>query len=319
LPKRPAAEAEERLKRVGPQKAELLRYLDEEVGAAKLLASLPTSHAPEKASLSRTVWMYWHDGWENAPELTKLCLQSWRLRNPDLEIRALDYRTLPAALQNPPVHHEASTLNGFANRVRLRLLREHGGIWVDATLFCTQPAFDWLSPLARDAGLFGFALSQDRIIATWLLAATSPCSPLMAAWEELYSAYFAALEAQGRSVHAYFAMPYALEHAISLRSDLQSLWAALPKRPIGTSNRLLFLANLEAGNRTPLTPKRCEAIKTTLQRAPVHKLTWKGAVREKAPAADQLLDILRENLAGAAWTAEGTAPAAQTYKTRPAC
>jgi hypothetical protein len=243
--------------------------------------------------------MYWHDGWENAPELTKLCLQSWKQRNPDLEIRALDHATLPAALENPPVHRGASTLNGFANRVRLRLLRQHGGIWADATLFCAQPAFDWLSPLARDAGLFGFALSQDRIIATWLLAVTSPCSPLMAAWEELYSAYFAALEAEGRTVHAYFTMPYALEHAISLRSDLQSLWAALPKREIGTCNRLLVLGNLEADDRTPLTPKRCEAIKRTLQRAPVHKLTWKGAVREKAPAADQLLDILRENLAAA--------------------
>ena len=36
--------------------------------------------------MNKTIWMYWHDGFENSPAITQECLKSWKKWNPDYEV-----------------------------------------------------------------------------------------------------------------------------------------------------------------------------------------------------------------------------------------
>jgi hypothetical protein len=283
-------------------KEELLGYYDGPLDADRALAALLPDLAPPAApcALPRQVWMYWHDGWDNAPEIAKLCLQSWRQRNPGYEVRALDYAALGAVFDDPPVHKGASKLSGFANRVRLRLLRTHGGIWADATNFCTRPVDGWIHDRVAPAHFFAFVLpNAERPIATWFLAA-SPRAPLMAAWEEMVSLYFERIEAEERKVHAYFYMPYLFEFTVFRSAQLRAQWDAMPKVPVAETGRVAQIAGLQktGSPAAALSPAQRERIAAALAAAPMQKLTWKGQVKENTPVALELLDILRENLAG---------------------
>jgi hypothetical protein len=154
-------------------KAGLLDYLEGPMNAGRVIADMALTEPTEPAVLPRHIWMYWHDGWENAPDIARLCRQSWIERNPGYEVHALDYGSLSGFLRDPLVHYEATKLNNFANQARLRLLRTHGGVWADATNFCTRPIDPWIADKVSAARLFAFTLpNAERPIATWFLAAT---------------------------------------------------------------------------------------------------------------------------------------------------
>src|SRR6185312_5125799 len=288
-------------------KAELFAYLDTKVKAPALLCEIaPAKPQPALCHVApvripKRIWLYWHDGWDTAPEIARLCLRSWRERNPDHEVYALDWASLPRFLSSPPVHKNASKLNGLANRVRLKLLRTHGGVWADATLFCTKPLDAWLPMLMHPARVFAFASpGPDRIVATWFIASIAG-APLMRAWERLLAAYFEALETEGRWIHAYFVMAYILEYAVARQPELRAVWEAMPKIPAPESGRIATIAGLKPEgqpSQEPLSHEQCLAIAETLHATAFQKLTWKGAVRAGTPAAAQVLDLLRADLDG---------------------
>ena len=282
-------------------KEELRRYYDGPLRAESALAGLAPELAAPSAPcvLPRRIWMYWHDGWDKAPELATLCLRSWQQRNPGYEVRALDYASLRSVFDNPPVHRGASKLSGFANRVRLRLLRTHGGIWADATNFCTRPVDGWIHEHTAPAHFFAFVLpNAERPIATWFLAAC-PRAPMVAAWEEIVSLYFEHIEADERQVHAYFYMPYIFEFAVFGNPQLRAQWDAMPKVPVADTGRVSLLAGLQqtGAPAASLAPAKREKIAALLAGTPMQKLTWKGQVKENTPVALELLEMLRENLA----------------------
>ena len=283
-------------------KENLRRYYDGPLQAESALARLAPDLAAPSAPcvLPRRIWMYWHDGWDNAPELSKLCLQSWQQHNPGYEVRALDYASLGSVFDDPPVHKGASKLSGFANRVRLRLLRSHGGIWADATNFCLKPVDGWIHEHVAPAHFFAYVLpNAERPIATWFLAAC-PRAPMVVAWEEIVSLYFERIEADKRKVHAYFYMPYIFEFAVLRNPPLRAQWDAMPKVPVADTGLVSHIAGLQqthAAAESLVRAKR-KRIAMALAETPMQKLTWKGQVKENTQVALELLDMLRENLAG---------------------
>jgi hypothetical protein len=276
------------------RKAGMLDYLSA-LGVENEIAAL-IRDLPPPAPLPRKVWMYWHDGWDKAPELCRLCLQSWRLRNPGYEVHALDLKSLGDVIA-PPVQRDMAFVRGYANRVRLRLLKTHSGVWADATNFCLKPVEPWIHERVARAGLFAYTLpNAERLVATWFLAAL-PHASLMTAWEFLITRYFEAIEREKRRVHGYFFMPYTLEYALTSEPGLAAQWERMPKVPLGDIGKVGRVANLDAeeGGR-PLGEKKLDAIRAVLATAPMQKLTWKGQVRAGTQAAQQVTGILRDNL-----------------------
>lgn len=97
------------------------------------------------------IWTYWEQGWQTAPLVCQICIESWELTNPELTLHKVSAADLPALLPHlcrwerfwelPPGQR--------SDLVRLALLEKFGGIWVDATLFSGAPVMAWLDGLKQ--------------------------------------------------------------------------------------------------------------------------------------------------------------------------
>ena len=124
--------------------------------------------------ITKKIWMYWHQGWEHAPGLVLQCKDSWQHLNPDYEVYALDrdsiadYADLSKCLD---LNREDLTLQKLAALNRLVLLKNHGGVWVDATALCAQPLSQWIENYYQSR-FFAFRdPGKDRLMSNWMIAA----------------------------------------------------------------------------------------------------------------------------------------------------
>ncbi len=124
--------------------------------------------------LPRVVWIYWQQGEDNAPEIVKRCVASWRIRNPGWSIRVLDAGSVqgPAGLSQEWFTGRTDiSLQFLSDMIRVALLSRHGGVWADASVFCSQPLDDWL-PQRMPSGFFAFAgIRRGRMIGSPFMAA----------------------------------------------------------------------------------------------------------------------------------------------------
>lgn len=123
------------------------------------------------------LWIYWGQGWNNAPLISKLCLQSWYNHN------ALDYLIMPIDdigltnyidLNKLMPHTNLKNIDRVAmsDIIRLALISTYGGIWVDSTVLCLKPLKIWLQPILEDYGFFAYDKHIDRVsISSWFIAA----------------------------------------------------------------------------------------------------------------------------------------------------
>lgn len=132
---------------------------------------VPKYPMADLADMPRRVYLYWDKGFEQAPELVRICAKSWRVQNPDWEITLLD-----AAAAQTIVDRTALPANireaHYSDILRTRILAQHGGVWADATLLALRPLDDWLLQIMTQTGFFAFSReTRDRIMASWFLAA----------------------------------------------------------------------------------------------------------------------------------------------------
>lgn len=157
--------------------------------------------------IPKTIWIYWDRGEEEAPRLVKDCIASWRAHNSGWDIRVLDAET---AAQITDLPHDPSKLpvQSYADLLRLRLLRQRGGVWVDATTYCLAPLDNWL-PVAAQRGFFAFTWTKNdtwftwpgirRSMTNWFLASEAE-GTFISLWEEASFGYW-----EGRSKpHNYY-------------------------------------------------------------------------------------------------------------------
>lgn len=134
--------------------------------------------------MRRIIWTCWFQGREQAPELVRKCLDSWKDRNPGWDFRFLDADTVCRYIDlgaYVDLTRQTITAASLSDILRLLLLHEYGGVWVDPTTYCNVPLDEWL-PFAAHTGFFAFARpGEDRELASWFLAA-NPGNLLLAKW-----------------------------------------------------------------------------------------------------------------------------------------
>ena len=142
--------------------------------------------------MQKIIWTCWFQGRDEAPDLVKRCLTSWERENPDWEVRCLDSRTVGRYLdirEYVDLDCQAITAASLSDIIRIFLLHEYGGAWVDATLYCNRPLDDWL-PGAMGTGFFAFdAPAADRMLASWFLAC-EPGNGIVAKWATRCAEYW---------------------------------------------------------------------------------------------------------------------------------
>ena len=126
--------------------------------------------------IPKKIWRFWSQGWEKSPEVIKKCKQSWEYYNPGWEFYDLTDENLNEYIDLN--HFDTSTINtfsksiqAFSDVIRIHLLQKHGGIWIDATVWCEKPVESWL-----DLNLEFFAFSNptpDKMVASWFLASST--------------------------------------------------------------------------------------------------------------------------------------------------
>ncbi len=95
---------------------------------------------PEK----RYIWIMWWQGQENAPELIRKCIESIRNNSVGAEVIVIDknnysqYVSLPSYI----IEKHKKGIISFAQLsdiMRVNLLSRNGGLWLDATIWCSKP------------------------------------------------------------------------------------------------------------------------------------------------------------------------------------
>lgn len=93
------------------------------------------------------IWVCWWQGLEQAPEIVKICIESIRRNVKNHEVTLItdenysEYVHIPSWVEQKRDKGIISKTH-FADLLRLSLLAEHGGMWLDATFFCTSPEIE---------------------------------------------------------------------------------------------------------------------------------------------------------------------------------
>ncbi|MDN7143132.1 hypothetical protein KC131_21000 [Pseudomonas sp. JQ170] len=134
------------------------------------------SNPQRNRAIPKKIWTYWNS--EEAPKTVRACMKSWKDKNPDYEITQLNPNNLQAYLREVPEQFYSDTPQRQADWVRLAVLREHGGVWLDSTTV-TFERLDFLHQIQRVHGseLIAFFNKQHTsnplypIIENWFIAA----------------------------------------------------------------------------------------------------------------------------------------------------
>ncbi|HEX8671696.1 MAG TPA: capsular polysaccharide synthesis protein, partial [Longimicrobium sp.] len=230
----------------------------------RLDAPLPAGAAPRGGGVPGRVWIYWEQGWDQAPPLVAACRRSWAERNPDAEVVALDARTVLQWVDPESLFpHREMSLTHRSNLIRLNLLARHGGVWVDGTAFCATPLADWL-PAVAQTGFFTFSRpGPDRLLSSWFLAA-EPGHPLVLGWLARAERYWSLVE----KADFYHWLHYLFADMCRDDRELRRHWRAVPRVSADGPHEVQFFA-LGRGNRDRVM----ETVRSN--RVPVHKLSWR--------------------------------------------
>ena len=132
---------------------------------------------------------------ENAPELVKRCYQSVKENMPDRDIVVITSENMTDYVQFPDFIIEKwkkgqITHTHMTDLLRLELLIKYGGMWLDATVFCSGgniPDYFFKSELFFYQCLKPGRDGHCSYISSWLMSAKSNNKILMAVRELLYT------------------------------------------------------------------------------------------------------------------------------------
>ncbi|QDY70604.1 glycosyltransferase family 32 protein [Qingshengfaniella alkalisoli] len=123
-------------------------------------------------NIPRRIHMLWLQGWQNAPDLARVCAEGWGKLNPNHDVVLHDASSVERQLARFPVPVAHLPPQAAADIFRASLLNSEGGIWADASLVPIQPLDDWFG----DMNAFGFSAvggwQEGRAMENWFLAST---------------------------------------------------------------------------------------------------------------------------------------------------
>lgn len=132
-------------------------------------------YSNQSAPIPKVIWTYWENMAPNGsdvvpaelPPLVSICIASWKLLNPDWDIRLLNESTKGEWLHKDdlPANYDEQRIEHKSDAVRIALLEMYGGVWMDATILLTKPLNH---TLAADSNVHNFMNlatypNQDKI------------------------------------------------------------------------------------------------------------------------------------------------------------
>lgn len=134
----------------------------------------------KNSTIPKVIWWCWLQGEENAPELAKICLKSVRKNFPDYTINIVTMDNIKNYVKIPLSVYQkfnSGIISGafFSDILRLNLLAEHGGIWIDSTVYCSGT--ETIEKIKNnDLFMYSNVVSTNSDIikmSSWLIAASN--------------------------------------------------------------------------------------------------------------------------------------------------
>lgn len=119
------------------------KFLDKNFsGIAKKYQNF-TGNSESEKNQKKIIWIFWWQGYENAPVLVKKCLDSIKTHANGAETVLITKENFSKYTNFPPfilekLNSKKITLTHFSDILRMDLLSKHGGLWLDATIFVSR-------------------------------------------------------------------------------------------------------------------------------------------------------------------------------------
>lgn len=127
--------------------------------------------------IPKIIWSYWQQ--EPLPLFIARCHENWQRFAPDHEVRIVSRENLAQWISTPIISNfESLPPYRQADWIRVQLLRQHGGIWMDASIILTHD-LNWVQRIQQEQSseYVGFYLNKftarmdQPIIENWFMAA----------------------------------------------------------------------------------------------------------------------------------------------------
>jgi len=215
----------------------------------------------------KKIFIYWAQGFSNAPEVVQQCLLSWKLRNPTWVLYELDDSNIEDFIDIhesiPKIKNKKISKTGYSDIIRIHLLDKYGGCWCDATTFCNYPLDEWL-PDVISSGFFAFARSEPNIkTSSWFLYSDLN-NYITKAWKNETVAFWG----QRDMCKEYFWFHHIFAHLHQKDAMFKKIWDSTYKMAAGPPH---FLQERGLCNTVTDNVKKHVQNKQT----PVYKLTYK--------------------------------------------
>jgi hypothetical protein len=225
----------------------------------------------------RHIFIYWAQGFVNAPEIVKKCLLSWKIENTNWKIIELDdtnlknYIDLDNYINN--IRQKNITKTALSDIIRILLILKHGGVWCDATTFCNKPLDHWLEKYTNQR-FWGFEKPRShKLISSWFLYGEKK-SYIAKRWAEYVIKYWE----QHNKMHIYSWFHELFGIIYNEDAKFKNLWDSIDKIWAGSGNKGgINTPHMFVPYNTKLLSPLNQNIKKIIDQndTPMYKLTYK--------------------------------------------
>jgi len=239
-------------------------------------------------SIPKIIHALWLQGRDQAPPMVRANLARWEQLNPEYDLRVIDRDAVRTLLAHTGQDLDRFKPQALANIARLQLLKDHGGVWVDATLYPSQSLNAWLDDVQKPEGFFAFRNpGPDRLLAVWFLVASrnNPMidlwlKELLRFWEEDHASYpnrktpddpvATVAPGQGRAdkPYPYYTFAYTFAYLVETNEAFRAMWSRCADLSADPPHALQFALKQKAN------PLRAE-LEALTHGCGVHKLNWR--------------------------------------------
>jgi hypothetical protein len=223
--------------------------------------------------LPKNIFLLWLQGWENAEWLNKEVAESWELNNPDWTIHYIDFANLKDYVTDIDyIYDEKKDLSpqSKSDIIRLSLLKNHGGVWADATMLCMRSLDSWVEDVIHQADLWMYHghsagyLNKDVGSAIWFIISKKE-SYMISKWKEECDKFWNDTD----STSNYFWLDSLFKKCFEEDNDFRTLWLKTPYIYCELDGQSHTLCRYGMENNTP-------HIKALFERDPPYALKfWK--------------------------------------------
>lgn len=142
--------------------------------------------------IPRHIHSIWFQGIDQAPAWVQSNFERTRILNPEYRFTVHGKQSVMELIGDCGFEvPDDITPQALSDIFRIAVLRQHGGVWMDASLFLCKPLWRWLEPRCANSDFFAYSYPGDwRLpLSSWFLSAHRD-SAIISVWYDFCLTYW---------------------------------------------------------------------------------------------------------------------------------